>query len=139
MNCPKCGAVLEDDAKFCVTCGAQIDETAENSTTVPSSTVNTSDLSKKEAFSEKSEKPSDNAKMSKIIGLVVGTIIIIIGIIRIVTAGTSISPTSFGGDFYTYTYKGIVAVSEILASIEVSLGWIIVAVGAAIDVRALRD
>lgn len=54
------------------------------------------------------------------------------------SAGTSISSTSFGGDFYTYTYQGIVAVSEILASIEVSLGWIIVAIGAAIDANALR-
>lgn len=72
------------------------------------------------------------------LGLIVGTLIIAIGIIRIITAGTSISSTSFGGDFYTYTYQGIVAVSEILASIEVSLGWIIVAIGAAIDVNVLR-
>ena len=92
MNCPKCGAVLEDTKKQKV----------------------------------------------NLIGLIIGTLIIVIGFSRIVSAGTSISSTSFGGDFYTYTYQGIVAVSEILASIEVSLGWVIVAIGAAIDVSSLR-
>ena len=70
--------------------------------------------------------------------MMVGTLLILIGLSRILTAGTSISPTSFGGDFYTYTYQGIVAVSEILASIEVTLGWVIVSIGAAIDVLSMR-
>lgn len=77
--------------------------------------------------------------MRRMIGLIVGTLFIIIGIMRVTSAGTSISSTSFGGDFYTYTYQGIVAVSEILASIEVSLGWIIAAIGAAIDLSSLRS
>lgn len=141
MNCPKCGAVLDDDAKFCVTCGAQIGETVINNEPISAkqATINVAEDSKQENASVENIKTTDNTKMSKIIGLVVGSAIIVIGIIRILTAGTSISPTSFGGDFYTYTYKGIVAVSEILASIEVSLGWIIVAIGAAIDVKALRN
>ena len=73
-----------------------------------------------------------------LVGLVIGTLIIVVGIIRIMSAGTSISPTSFGGDFYTYTYQGIVAISEMIASLEVSIGWVIVAIGAAIDVSSLR-
>ena len=72
------------------------------------------------------------------IGLLVGTILIIIGLTRILSAGTTISSTSFGGDFYTYTYRGIVAITEQLASIQASLGWVIVAIGAAIDVHALN-
>ena len=82
-------------------------------------------------------KPAD--RRLKIIGLSVGTVIMIIGFIRIATAGTSISSTSFGADFYTYTYQGIVAVTEALAAIEVTLGWILVAIGAAIDVLSLRS
>lgn len=82
-------------------------------------------------------KPAD--RRLKIIGLSVGTVIMIIGFIRIATAGTSISSTSFGADFYTYTYQGIVAVTEALASIEVTLGWILVAIGAAIDALSLRS
>lgn len=75
----------------------------------------------------------------KLVGLAVGTLLIVVGIMRITSAGTSISSTSFGGDFYTYAYQGIVAVSEILAEVEVSLGWIIVAIGAAIDVHSLQQ
>ena len=26
MNCPKCGAILEEDAKFCVSCGTRLDD-----------------------------------------------------------------------------------------------------------------
>jgi len=74
----------------------------------------------------------------KKLGLIIGTLLIVVGLFRILSAGTSISSTSFGGDFYTYTYQGIVAVTEILARIEVSIGWLIVAVGAAIDVYSLN-
>ena len=75
----------------------------------------------------------------KVIGLIVGTIFIVIGFMRIASAGTSISSTSFGADFYTYTYQGIVAVADILASIELTLGWILAAIGAAIDIMSLRS
>ncbi len=69
----------------------------------------------------------------------IGTLFIILGLIRIASAGTSISSTSFGGDFYTYTYQGIVAVAEGLASIEVTLGMILTAIGAAIDLQAIHS
>lgn len=137
MKCPKCGAILEEDSKFCASCGANLDGLTEATPIIP-------DLAKPDA-SESQQKRGDHSKQkaqpsknNKMIGLIAGTIIIAIGIVRIMSAGTSISSTSFGGDFYTYTYQGIVAVSEILASIEVSLGWIIVAIGTAIDVYSLR-
>lgn len=31
MNCPKCGAILEEDAKFCVSCGTRLDDLGETS------------------------------------------------------------------------------------------------------------
>ena len=84
------------------------------------------------------EKAKVKKSKEKTIGLIVGTILIIIGLTRILSAGTTISSTSFGGDFYTYTYRGIVAITEQLASIQASLGWVIVAIGAAIDVHVLN-
>jgi len=88
---------------------------------------------------EKHTEKKVSLSVRKLVGLAVGTLLIVVGVMRITSAGTSISSTSFGGDFYTYAYQGIVAVSEILAEIEVSLGWVIVAIGAAIDVHSLQQ
>lgn len=139
MVCPKCSAILEEDSKFCVSCGTNLDEVSEDAPITPGLATSVNDLDQQETKKSKTSesKKSENNKQ-RMLGLIVGTFIIAIGIIRIMTAGTSISSTSFGGDFYTYTYQGIVAVSEILASIEVSLGWIIVAIGSAIDIYTLR-
>ena len=126
MECKKCGTLLEDDSMFCTNCGAKIEDEAKNEAPVsPTPSVTTPEKGKKTT--------------NKKIALIVGTLLIVIGFIRIVSAGTSISSTSFGGDFYTYTYQGIVAIAEQLAAIQASLGWVIIAIGAAIDVYALQD
>ena len=136
MNCPKCGAPIENDSKFCVSCGTPL----ENMQT-EEKIVSVTGKEPTESASSKTISPDKKVSLSikKLIGLAVGTLLIVVGIMRITSAGTSISSTSFGGDFYTYAYQGIVAVSEILAEIEVSLGWVIVAIGAAIDVHALQQ
>lgn len=128
MKCFKCGAQLEDDAKFCTVCGTSMEEVQ----TKQSEQNEAEELRKGENITGKQQ---NNIKK---LGLIIGTLLIVVGIFRILSAGTSISSTSFGGDFYTYTYQGIVAVTEILARIEVSIGWLIVAVGAAIDVYSLN-
>lgn len=152
MECPKCGTILEDDSKFCVACGAHLDGAGvaapadQNPVATQSYEVQQSPLASDTNVPEQSERHTVNPiegivttlVNANLIGLIVGTLIIVVGIIRIMSAGTSVSSTSFGGDFYTYTYQGIVAISEILASIEVSLGWVIVAIGAAIDVHSLQ-
>ena len=148
--CEKCGTTLDNDAMFCVSCGAHLNErettetkAVENKTynvdsDPVSKTIETPCVPVSTMSANSGNDANKSSPITKIIGLIVGSILIIVGLIRVLSAGTTISPTSFGGDFYTYTYKGIVAISEILASIEVSLGWVIVAIGAVIDVNALR-
>ena len=134
MNCPKCGAILEEDAKFCVSCGTRLDD-------LGTAASNGLAQGKQSDHSTTFDAPKTETKKERKVnmpGLIIGTLIIIIGLIRVVSAGTSISATSFGGDFYTYTYQVIVAISEILASIEQAIGWLIVAVGAAIDVISMK-
>lgn len=138
MICPRCGASLDEDSKFCEVCGNPVqpaDKPETEQQAVPS-----------ERSAEVKSEPAENLlpvsgkktlSKGEMICLAIGTVFIVIGFIRIATAGTSISSTSFGADFYTYTYQGIVAVAEILASIEVTLGWILAAIGASIDIRVL--
>lgn len=92
---------------------------------------------KNDTDGEKQESKSKKMSIREKAGLAAGTFFIVLGLIRVLTAGTSISSTSFGGDFYTYTYQGIVAVAESLAVIEVTLGWILAAIGTAIDIMIL--
>lgn len=132
MNCPKCAAELDERARFCTACGYNLEEQAGG---LPAG------LPVAEEQEEKVAPPTSAPERkvgTTILRLVLGTIVIVIGLVRVLTAGTSITTTSFGGDFYTYTYQGIVAISELLASIEVSLGWVIVAIGVGIDVSSLR-
>ena len=171
MNCPKCNAVIDDDSKFCVHCGASVDAEAASADAVITTEVEAvsadaetasagavvtpeAETTSSETVAEPEAKAAPTVVESaapasstmqkllqdkiKLIGLIVGTALIIVGIYRIMEAGTTISSTSFGADFYTYTYQGIVAISRILASIEVTIGWVIIAIGAAIDVISLR-
>ena len=134
MVCKKCGAALEKDALFCTSCGTKVEnepkQVALASEPVVAETI---------AAAPATENVTPKKSKGKLIGLIVGTLLIIIGLTRVLSAGTSISSTSFGGDFYTYTYRGIVAITEQLASIQASLGWVIVAIGAAIDYHAVRN
>lgn len=115
INCPECGKEVSDRAKMCINCGCPI----------------------KDKTSEPQLLSENRKSIIQIIGLTVGLFFIFVGIIRIATAEADIYSASFGADFYTYTYKGIVEIAEILASIRVSLGWIIISIGAFIDIFVL--
>lgn len=162
MICPQCGAALDEDSKFCVSCGHKLEEVSvPEEAAVPQQETEEAaapETLDQEVAAEENPTPAEGqvkaasekvkgfmkgaaakAKGFKInFGFIVGTLLIIVGIVRIFTAGTTLYSTSFGGDFYTYAYRGIVAISDIMASIQVSLGWVIVAIGAAIDVFSLR-
>lgn len=138
MICPKCGALLEEDSKFCISCGTNL-EVGDNSIRQNDSSIEF-DEEKLQSHVHHSEgsMESKSSRKINILGLIAGTLLIVIGISRIIGSGTSISSAAFGADFYTYVFQGIVAISEILSSIQVSIGWLIIAIGVAIDVISLR-
>ena len=55
------------------------------------------------------------------------------------SSGITISSSSFGGDFYTYAYQGIVACAEMLGKVNATVSWLIIAIGAVVDVNALKE
>ena len=146
MNCPKCNAVIDDDSVFCVHCGEPIKADDKNAEVSEKKEAKKEQAAEEEKVISQVSAPVSGDSMvqkilkdkAKLIGLIVGTALIAVGIYRITNAGTTISSTSFGADFYTYTYQGIVAISRILASIEVTIGWVIISIGAAIDVISLK-
>ncbi len=118
MNCKYCGKELDEGAVFCTECG-QSQETAP--------------VEQTEVVEKKKGKIDLNT-----FSLIVGTLIIFIGILRLFNSSISISSTSFGADFYTYTYKGIVAIAKMLGTINATISWVLIAIGAYIDLKALK-
>ena len=133
LTCKKCGANLSPDSVFCVNCGTKVDSAPIQHESIPEETPIV-----QPPVVDSAPKKESSFPLQKLVALLLGTALIIIGITRVLSAGTTISSTSFCGDFYTYTYRGIVAITEQLAAIQVSLGWAIAAIGAAIDVYALH-
>ena len=146
MICPKCGKTVDVSVNFCDSCGAKLNEVQTDPETLSHSDDQVEDSKSiqlnRDSVQSNTKIFSANKQsfsIGRIIGLIIGTALIFVGINRITGAGTSLYSTEFGADFYTYAYKGIVKLSEQLVEIDITLGWIIVAIGAAIDAISVRD
>lgn len=140
MNCPKCGASLEQNAKFCVYCGTRMENANEENTAadvVKKEAMRGEEDGKIAASAKKTEKVEIGIEKAKLVRLLIGSVFIIIGLFYVLTSGSTLPDAVFGADSYTYIYRGIIETSEILASIEASLGWILVAIGTVIDMKTL--
>jgi len=150
-KCTKCGAELMEGSKFCVGCGLPVNE-MENYVPAqdPTPAEETAKSFDAEAAAEKAKEAAEKAKIAAgaaakklkklpadTLALAVGTLLIIVGLIQLMGGDSTISSTSFGGDFYTYTYRGIVAIAELLSHLNKSVSWLIIGLGASIDLRVL--
>lgn len=118
MDCKFCGKELADGAAFCPECGKAVEE---------SLVVETKAQKKK-------FKLSFNTMQ-----LILGTLIVFVGVIRLMSSSVSVNSTSFGADFYTYAYKGIVACANMLGKINATVSWALIAFGAYIDLKAIKE
>ena len=144
MKCKYCGVILDEDSVFCTNCGKKVDAEQTELFDAGASEIVSGKQVKNISESEKSEQNPIKEKLTgmpkaKLISLLIGTALMIIGIVVIIGAGTSVSSASFGGDYQTYTYNAIVEVAEQLSSVNSALGCVIVAIGACIDVRVWLD
>lgn len=132
MNCKFCGKELLENAAFCIKCGKstteEVKKTDEN--VIVAEVVE----QKKENITKAKKKLDFN-----VICFIIGTILIFVGFIRLMDSSVSINSASFGADFYTYAYKGIVACVEMLGKINSTLSWCLIAIGALIDIKAIRE
>lgn len=120
MNCKNCGAVLLEDSKFCTACGTPVTEEVAPVVETPAApTVEAPAAPVAEAKPAKKAKKKGGAACA--LGVLIGLVCIIAGLITMFSASSSLSYASFGGDFYTYTYRGIRAVEKMMV-LNVRLG-----------------
>ena len=65
MKCPKCGAILEADSVFCVSCGASLSEIGEAASSTPGSTEHDNDVTpQKQGEHPQKESVSNKGKIT---------------------------------------------------------------------------
>lgn len=141
MVCKFCQAELNDGAAFCPNCG----QTAAEPTNEGAQQTNESFISAHPVeiptFTEEIPSPITQIKDMlnfDVVAMIVGTFLILVGFARLFGSAVTISPVSFGADYYTYAYRGIIECAELLGKINGTVSWLIIAVGAAIDLKALK-
>lgn len=131
MECKYCGSELQEGVMFCTNCGKSVaEEGVAQETAQPTEQI--------KDVAEKVKNAAKKGSKGDLIQLIIGTIIIIIGFTRLGQSSVSISSTSFGADFYTYAYRGIVACANMLGKINATISWLIITLGVMIDLKAVK-
>lgn len=127
MHCKNCGAALAPDAEFCTACGTHVEKVAP--------VVNPMDAAKEKLASViptniPAPKKGKKGNLACTLGIVFGILAMIGGLIIMAGASSSLSYASFGGDFYTYAYRGIRAIEQTLCVVVQGIGGLLSAFGA---------
>ena len=148
MICPHCNAQIPDGTTFCTACGAPVPPAqplsypppvppppsgGDTSSAKPPAGGSFSVAPPPLTVPKKPAKAKGACLPACIAGIVIGTICLFFGLYTLFSASCSIHSTSFGGDFYTYTYKGIVAVAELMVTLIKSAAMLCVGLGGFMD------
>ena len=127
MICKNCNAVLPDDALFCEKCGVAVEKSeAAASFAAPAAAV----VSAPVTPVPKAAAAKGGLNISALVGVVAGVIFMLWGFACLSDVNCGISSTSFGGDFYTYCYRGIVEAAHLLEDVAKGVYTLVTAVGA---------
>lgn len=109
MLCENCNAEISDNSAYCTNCGKPI-------------------VKKNMLEISNHDKPK-NDKLFYKLASTSGIIFMILGVIFFCMSFSSLELTSFGGDFYTYTYEGIYVISGMLSLLTKISSCILFAIG----------
>ena len=135
MKCKYCESELQEGVVFCTNCGKAVAEEEVAQEKVEAATQPVEQI---KDVADKVKEAAKKRSKGEMLQLIVGTIIIIIGFSRLGQSSVAISSTSFGADFYTYAYKGIVACADMLGTINATISWLIIVIGVLIDLKAVK-
>ena len=139
MNCQKCGVQIPEDSSFCTSCGASQDSASGGTALKPTVETTSAAQASPAADTLKTAPQKNPSVIAPILGLVVGTICLLYGLAVFFGASCAIHSTSFGGDFYTYTYRGIVAIAESQLAITKLLAMLCIGFGGFMDCYFLKQ
>lgn len=124
IKCPKCENEISDQCGTCPHCG-EIIKKPESVEQPETNTVEVADILVDHSKIDSKSKKSPWT----IVGLAVGIVAIIVGLAIVFTSSDTLSSASFGGDFYTYTYRGIRAVETAVCALTKAVGALIAVIG----------
>lgn len=137
ITCPGCGHQVSSAAQFCTACGAVLPAASQapaEPSVAPAPTANYTAPTPAAPAAKKS--PINLAKIASFgsalfcaAGVLGGLIFFIVGLATAISADTTLSYTSFGGDFYTYAYKGLRACEDQLVDVIKAVGGLTTAFG----------
>ena len=158
MICPNCHVKIQDDSQFCEVCGFPISQhketeslrTAISEVSIPESSAQEHKSQREDVVSTSStlESQEDKNDSKRIVTeenhkvnvaqVAVGVLFVVFGLYFYINAKSTLEYASFGGDFYTYTYKGIYALSNTLVTAVKAIGILISSIGALICFQARK-
>lgn len=132
-KCPSCGKEISETSVFCPFCRAKMEVSPSVSSYGNAALGGRSvehaveekpallECEKREAV-ERQAAPRKGSVIPLVIGVVAGAVMVLFGAMTFFSASVGCEATSFGGDAYTYIYRGIVASAQTLYCICQAIG-----------------